>query len=455
MTRAASAGLRALIAGLVAIGLWSCQPAAQNAGAERTIAAPSETLRSFFQALADLESGRRSQPVVIVQLGDSHTAGDVFSGRLRELFQRRFGDAGRGYLAPGVPFDYYRPADVEASQSEGWEVANSLRRDAVGPFGIAGHRVETDQAGETMRLSHMGGGFAQASILVLRQPDGGSIEVLVDGESVGQVDTAGSARELTRIAVPIEGRAQALSLRTVDEGAPVDVLGWSLEERGTGIVYDALGVGGATISVVGNWDPTIVAEELGWRDPDLVILAYGTNEGFDDDLEPARYRAAFSRQLNMIEAAAPDAALLIVGPPDANRRLSVCRPDDEEAEDPLGEVCAPLSASEAVAYAEVFNEDAEGEACRWHPPPNLERVRAVQRQVAGAEGAYFWDWSRVMGGECGANRWATAEPPLAYGDRVHLRGAGYARSADALFDTLMAQYAGWQAGRAIAGLPGF
>ena len=39
-----------------------------------------------------------------MQIGDSHTANDSFSGRLRELFQARFGDAGRGVLPPGVPY---------------------------------------------------------------------------------------------------------------------------------------------------------------------------------------------------------------------------------------------------------------------------------------------------------------------------------------------------------------
>ena len=41
--------------------------------------------------------------VAILQIGDSHTANDSFSGRMRELFQARFGDAGRGVLPPGVP----------------------------------------------------------------------------------------------------------------------------------------------------------------------------------------------------------------------------------------------------------------------------------------------------------------------------------------------------------------
>ncbi len=66
------------------------------------------SLTAFHQALASLEAGR-TQRVNILQIGDSHTAGDHFSGRLRELFQGQFGNAGRGMLPPGSPFPYWRP----------------------------------------------------------------------------------------------------------------------------------------------------------------------------------------------------------------------------------------------------------------------------------------------------------------------------------------------------------
>ena len=77
---------------------------------------------------------------------------------------------------------------------------------------------------------------------------------------------------------------------------------------------------------------------------------------------------------------------------------------------------------------------------RWHAPPRLSDVRAALARVAQKTGARFWDWSTVMGGECGIHAWANATPPLAASDRVHLRGAGAERSARALFDELMRTY---------------
>src|SRR3546814_6058271 len=49
-----------------------------------------------------------------------------------------------------------------------------------------------------------------------------------------------------------------------------------------------------------------------------------------------------------------------------------------------------------------------------------------------------------MGGACGMDRWTRTDPPLAAADHVHLKPMGYERSADALFDRIMADYARWR-----------
>ena len=59
-----------------------------------------QSLASFQRSLEQLRAGKLER-VNILQIGDSHTAADHFSGRLRELFQASFGNAGRGMLPPG------------------------------------------------------------------------------------------------------------------------------------------------------------------------------------------------------------------------------------------------------------------------------------------------------------------------------------------------------------------
>src|SRR5438874_937926 len=64
-------------------------------------------LQPFFDQLHQLEADPASQLVRVIQFGDSHTAGDSFTGALRTLFQQKFGDGGAGFQFAGYPFAGY------------------------------------------------------------------------------------------------------------------------------------------------------------------------------------------------------------------------------------------------------------------------------------------------------------------------------------------------------------
>jgi hypothetical protein len=112
--------LLASVAGGVVLLLQACfgtseRPAPPSVTEQSRLASP-EALRPFFAAL----DGMAAQPLRVLQIGDSHTANDAFSGRMRDRLQERFGAAGRGWLPAGVPFKYYRPHLVSVSES-GWQ----------------------------------------------------------------------------------------------------------------------------------------------------------------------------------------------------------------------------------------------------------------------------------------------------------------------------------------------
>ena len=62
------------------------------------------TLRPVFAQLDARARTPGTRPVHIVQIGDSHTAGDVLTGAWRDLLQTRYGNGGRGVLAAGRPW---------------------------------------------------------------------------------------------------------------------------------------------------------------------------------------------------------------------------------------------------------------------------------------------------------------------------------------------------------------
>ncbi|MDH3582566.1 MAG: hypothetical protein OEM91_18330, partial [Hyphomicrobiales bacterium] len=101
--------------------------ATETAAGEAGAASGTGKLGRFHRALTALESGLRHKPVTILHLGDSHIASDRFTGDLRDMFQTRFGDAGRGLMMPGYPFAYYRARGVRFAKTGKWSSANSFK----------------------------------------------------------------------------------------------------------------------------------------------------------------------------------------------------------------------------------------------------------------------------------------------------------------------------------------
>ncbi len=405
---------------------------------------PAKRLLPLWAALEEIEHGGARRPVEILQIGDSHTANGAFAGRMRELFQDKFGYDGRGMLQPGIPFDYYRPLLVTVEETQRWHLASSFRQTAQGPWGLAGVRETGSRPGERMILtSTEDPGFARAYVEVLRQPGGGRLDIAVDSVPAAPIATSDGETAPGWAQIPVPPGSHQLTLTPHGDG-PVDLLSWGTDRGGTGVLYENFGIIGATVDIMGRWDQPIVKAELAERDPALILIAFGTNEGFATATDPAAYKEDFRERVRAVKAAAPNAAILVIGPPDGNRLYKRSRGQVGAcvAQVPEGTPIAVSSARQANAKA--------GSRTIWAPPPRLAELRAVQREVAQEEGWYFWDWSAAMGGPCSMHRWNQLDPPLSADDHVHLKQDGYRKTADALFNELMAHYARYRSLRPTA-----
>lgn len=390
-------------------------------------------LRPFYNALHDLQAGRR-QRVTILQIGDSHTANDHFSGRLRDLFQHQFGNAGRGLMPAGVPYPYYRPYQVSVSQSPGWVVWNSFRGDTA-PYGVTGYTLHASTPEQVTLEAGIDYPFDEIEIDYMRQPGGGHIDVQIDGQPVGTIATAGNQLQANSQRFSTGRRAKFVTLTARGDGV-IDLLGWNVLRNDRGVVLAAEGFSGATVDILDRFDPQIAAWQIKRLDPALIILAFGTNEGFQTTLSIDDYADALAARLTILRAAAPNAAILLVGPPDSERLPSWCASSAAQKERIR---CAPLTKSQTANYPALLNGQSR-QLCHWHVPPNIQVVRDIERRVAQQQGAYFWDWQKVLPGYCGMDAWARAKTPLAHADRVHMREDGYFRSAETLYADIMRYY---------------
>jgi len=215
----------------------------------------------------------------------------------------------------------------------------------------------------------------------------------------------------------------------------VALLSWSLLRR-SGLVLVSHGVPGETVGLIGKWDAGIAAWQINHLNPALIIVAFGTNDGFVNRLKPEEYEAEFRDKLQTIRSMAPNASIAVVTAPGADRLPSWCGRNRAQRERLR---CRALDRRSAENYAELIEKKSKS-LCHWHSPPALEQVRQIQRRVADRLGLHFWDWSQVTGKECGMDRWARMDPPLTIADRVHMRLEGYDLSGEALYRDLLRLY---------------
>jgi len=349
-----------------------------------------EALTRFFDALDAAEAGVGDRPVHILQLGDSHTVGDLITASVRARLQAGVGRGGRGVLPPGKPYPLYQPRQVELFEQAWAAVTPSPGSAAMSGVGLSGSRALIWGEASSLRIEAEGSAaFSRVVLCAATGPAAGTLTVRT-GLSETAVSFAdpipGAACREVRLSEPV--RAATL----VGGTGAVDLHSVATFAEGAGVVVSALGVIGATLRDLAVRDPAVVRAELdAWR-PDLIVLAFGTNEGFDPFLDPAAYEPLLRGQIAQLRTLAPRADILIVGAPDAQRAEGGGTCGDEET--------------------------------LWRIPRELPLVRDVQRRVAADMGVAFWDWHARMGGDCSAHRLATAYEPLMRGDHVHFNSAG-------------------------------
>ncbi len=391
---------------------------------------PDAPLAEFFQALDSL-SGPGAAPVALLQLGDSHTANDSFASALRDHLQARFGNAGRGYLQAGIPFKWYRPEAVSVS-SQGFTAASAFSTATVGPFGIGSVRQHADGAANATLSETDGAPIGTAEVELYTQPGGGSVQISAPPAAPRVVSTNGAAGALF-VSVPVAPGSSSVTVHANGDG-PVDWLSWSVGRGTAGVAYSNLGIPGSTVEMLDRWDPQIAAAELAHVKPALIIVAFGTNEGFKPSFDQTSYEQDFEARLAFLHQAAPQASLIVFGAPDGERQRYRVMQTVTTIRRHKKLIRKVVETTVAVPGG--------GEACngQYAIPTHLPEARAMAREAAARQNAYYWDWSAAMGGDCSMVRLAAANPPLGMPDHVHMRSAGYAMTADSLFATLMQAY---------------
>jgi hypothetical protein len=402
---------------------------------------------------AELPAGR---PAHVLVIGDSHTAGDAITGALRNLLQARLGNGGRGLMPAGRPHAGVRTQGVSVTMS-GWQARGLFGSGAAEPFpprGITGYSLHSSVPGAQLSLT-ADREFTAFGLCVATGPQGPRLALTLGGER----------QELDFVAEAEAPECRRFSLATPASTARLDLLsgpavvsGWWLE-RPTGVIVSNLGVPGSQLQFLGRADSATIAAQLNALPPDLIILAFGTNEGFAPAVDAVRLEGQIREQVARLRSLAGPVPILMLGPPDAasrNRELAGnapgaavdCNPAIRNSPErlPVTGIDIPLwnDADGNLAPDPVTLSGPMPRAVRrglpLFVPPGLALVQDVQRRVAADLGIAFWDWRARQGGACAAIRWM--QDGLMGPDFIHYSPAGGAEVAKLLLADLDAARSG-------------
>lgn len=332
----------------------------------------------------------------ISQLGDSHTAADIFTGQLRQRLQSRFGGAGIGWISP-INVYGQRNTQVYYTSSD-WLLTSSRNTPAM-DYPMGGFIATPTETNAQLTVNYNideKPSLWRATFLVKQLKKDKPLK-LVDGmnyETTLDIRNSKSWQYVTAF-VMLPFTLTAESADSVELGGI-----WLEKNSQPGVVVSPIALNGAKQSIWQQWRSTWL-EDLARTKSDLVILAYGTNESFEGSFNAVRYKQYLTSSIKQIRKKLPNATILIVSPPDSMLR----------------------------------NKLKSGASCKAMQPPQLASVRLAQQQVAQQQHTLYWDWSAAMGGDCSMQSWVNQG--LANKDYVHLTAAGYQQSADTLYNALM------------------
>ncbi|PIT56526.1 GDSL-type esterase/lipase family protein [Snodgrassella alvi] len=347
-------------------------------------------LSSQANHTAQLAQALQNKSISIVQLGDSHTAADYLTDAARVRLQQQLGNGGPGWAMP-AQFPGMRLARF-TYQNQGWQAVSS-RTETSQNYALGG-LIATPSVGAVMTIKTREPEAEQTVIVSIRQ--GQNDEDLTITDSNGQQillsalpkDNQWHFSQFTA-RFPITIKA-GMNFQTAIGGW------WTRNQNRQGVVFSALGINGFQLNQWKRWNTQAWQQELNVIAPDLIILAFGTNEAYNG-VEIETVKQNLLETITQIRTASPNSAIMLLGAPESLKSTAG--------------------------------------SCGLRPE-KLTELQAMQKEVAQSQHILYWDWQAVMGGECSMKAWINQG--LARGDGVHFTASGYQRLGKALADSILA-----------------
>lgn len=359
----------------------------------------------YFDNLFRRFENASDRPVRVIHYGDSQIEMDRISSDLRDALQERFGGMGTGMFPAlgNVPSaSIYKKADGAFAHYTMYG-DSTTQRAGHNRYGIMAQVVSVGGSG-SLYLRATSSKSAYERCKSFR-----TVSVLYGKDNAFKVK---AVSDTLRPEPQIQKGPGGTTLVTWDFGRSVakarlsfsgnaEIYGVSTDGN-SGVAVDNIPLRGCSGTIFTRISKPLMTDCMHLMDAGLIILQFGGNymPVASSSKIISSYCENIARQIQYFHEAAPDAAILFIGPSD----MGVSRGGKMVTRPRLGEMVDSLKAT-------ALSNDAA-----------------------------FWDLYHMMGGENSMAQWVKHNPPYAGADYTHFTPAGARKVGDALSKSLLTCY---------------
>ena len=348
-----------------------------------------DALNRFYDALS-------SNRLRIAYFGDSFIEGDLLTGSLRYLLQRKQGGNGVGYVPINCLTAGFRT--TVATSADGWE--EHCLTDSIfdrKKQGVSGYYF-IPQTGATASFS-----CRNALENATDTCSEASFYLITDGDLIFTTTVNRQTKEQHKVAgspniqkISVLGRIGHIRIAIDNPGKNTRFFGVALDDENTGAVvdnYSLRGISGETLRSI----PEKTLQDFDkLRSYDLIILQYGLNVATKTGSKYDNYKKSMTEAISYLRKNFPHTDFLLVS---------------------VGDRAAKI----------------DGE---MKTMPGVKNLLATQQAIAAECGIAFWNLMDVMALDGGMVEYVKSKPPKANLDYTHINFHGGELIAGHLFETI-------------------
>jgi lysophospholipase L1-like esterase len=345
----------------------------------------------YYDALDKMKSLGR--PVRIAVLGDSYIEGDIVTGELRDMLQKRYGGNGAGFVSMTSEVAGFRR--TVRHTFGGWQSFSAVDHGGFksdqqfisGRYFNGGPGSWIELAGQSSYCTHLD--TCDESSIFFKAKTYGTVTATING---GQTQTFNVSASDQLQKLTVKGRIG----RVKWTGCAGTFYGATMDGK-NGIVVDNYSLRGCSGTNLNGMTDEMLQEIDKLRHYDLIIMEYGLNVANNKMKNYDYYKKPMDQVIAKLKRCCPNSGILILSVSDRDHR-----------------------------------ENGE-----FHTIKGLEKLVQCQQDMAADAGIAYWNLFQAMGGEGSMARMVNAKPSMANLDYTHLNFRGGMHIATLLYDALV------------------